>query len=184
MKQFTEQQMTALRRMAKAVSRKCGAREDDALAEVWLAAAELAKYYRPSTKCPWANWVGRFVVPQACGEIHRKTIPVRAPSSMPETGLDEIMAKELSESRLDGTVQPADEAAMVSEERGTVQAAVATLPNGQRIVVVWRLGLDGNGPRTWPQIAAATGVSSSAVRERYRRALISLRFRLADGFAC
>jgi DNA-directed RNA polymerase specialized sigma24 family protein len=182
MSQFTEQQMAALHRMARAVSRKCGASEDDALAEVWLAARSIARYYRPGV-VPWGNWVGRFVVRQACDEFHRKSLPVHVPSSMVARDMGALRAAELQDETMEGQVEPQDGAAMVSEGRSAVQAAVATLPNGQRIVVVWRLGLDGNGPRTWPQIAAATGVSSSAVRERYRCALISLRFRLDDGFA-
>jgi len=73
--------------------------------------------------------------------------------------------------------EPVFESALERDEwRAGVEAALATLPEGQREVLVLKVW----GGLTFPQIAAVLGVPPNTAASRHRYALEALRRRLAE----
>ena len=71
----------------------------------------------------------------------------------------------------EGHEQPADHAALLSDEHRAVRAALATLPDRQREVLTLRYLADLSDP----EIAEATGLSPGGVRSAASRGLAGLR---------
>lgn len=132
----------------------------DATSQTFLKALAALPSYRQGTFRGWLFTIAAHVV----ADLHRRTRPVASLDHDPAVAL----------ALVDRAPSPEDHA-VLAEGRASVEALLLTLTDDQRQVVALRLaGLTG------PEIAAALGLSETAVRSSQFRAYARLRRLLAE----
>jgi len=150
--------------------RLVGSREtaEDLTQETFVRVYRAASSYLPRAKFQtWLFTIARNLALNELRRLKRKTISLDADRE----GKDGRMQRQMA----DPSAYPADKQLLLKERQQQIQAAIASLPENQRSAVMLRR-FEGF---SYEQIAAALGLSVSAVKSLLSRAKENLKERLS-----